>query len=160
MRKRKGLEKAYAFAMASYEYGYGHVTIHVHELFEYGSSATLKISCQTGGTLGGSYAWQHGLSNDMSVIGLAELKRGSALLQRAAKALSTRYAAEGEPTSFADYALRVLEGMGIHKLHVLESLNSRHYRELSELPTFDLWDDDRDARALLEKMESALIARG
>lgn len=147
---------AYAFANASFSHGYGHVTIHVYELFGYGR-ATLKISCQTGGSSSeGSYAWEHGLSNDYSVIELDTLKRGCTLMRRVERLLAKDREELGEPQTFAEYALRVLQATGIRQVHLNTKVNAGFYGAIKDLPSFS--PNHPQLQTELQAMEQKLLS--
>lgn len=131
-------DPVHGFANASYNHGYGHVNIHVYELFGY-SRGTLKISCQSGGNTseGETYGWEHGISNDYSVIGINTLKQGYLLMRRVERLLEKERTDRGAPENFADYALRVLRAAGVRKVHINAGVNAGFYGDKKDLPTFD-----------------------
>jgi hypothetical protein len=126
----------YATATATTGHGYGHITIHVYEMF--GGGATLKIRCQSGGTSQGeTYAWEHGLSNDYSVLGVHTLKKGYWLMRRISRSLEKERNENGSVHDFAEYALRVLRAAGVRKIHLLPGVNPGYIGDHQTLPSLD-----------------------
>ncbi len=156
-----------AFARASHDRSsrFGHLTIHVHELFGW-NGATLKISCQSGGDIGEpwetTYAWQHGLANDYSVLKIHELQKGYYLMRRIEKHLAKQALEFGPIKTFAEYAVRVLVGATVPVVHVLETLNGTlpPSVEIKDLPGFDPQRDQEALLAAFDRMEKDLIAHG
>jgi len=150
----------YATVYATHRYGYGHIVAQVHDFFPFSSTATLKLSCQTGGSCSeSSYAWNHGIANDLTVVGLREMNHAHPILRRIARQLDKVATTEGSPECFADYVLRVLHAAKVFKLHVLEEINGA-FPDVERLPTFDLRKDPLGARKLIDALESNLLLRG
>lgn len=148
----------YAYVSVSREYGYGHVNIHVHELFGY-SNGTLKVSCQTGGTSGqdGSYAWEHGISSDFSVIGPHALKQGYLLMRRVAHEMDKAAKAQGYPETFAEYALRVLRAAGVRKVYVNSRVNVGVSGKVTDLPCYDPRKQGDALRDIIGSLEASVL---
>jgi hypothetical protein len=126
----------YATATATSQNGYAHIYIYVYEMF--GRGVTLKISCQAGGSSHGeTYAWDHGLSNDYSVIGLDSLKKGYWTMRAIARALEKERSENGSARDFAEYAVRVLRAAGIRKIHLLPGVNPGYIGDHQKLPSLD-----------------------
>ncbi|WP_157644049.1 hypothetical protein [Burkholderia ubonensis] len=127
----------YATATATVNHhGYGHITIHVYELMCY-RGGTLKISCQSGGSSPGTYAWEHGVSNDYSVLGTEALKKGYYLMLRIGRLLEKERSEHGSPRNFAEYAVRVLRAAGVRKIHLLPGVNPGYIGDAQALPSLD-----------------------
>lgn len=153
-------DEIYAYARGVFEGNFGHLNIHVHEMFGYGST-TLKISCQTGGLSGqiNSYAWEHGLSNDYSVLGLDTLKRGYLAMRRADRLLCAMRNDRGYPETFADYAIRVLQAFGVRRVYVNPRVNGGISGQVTDLPCFSPIKDYDALREALYALESDLVRR-
>lgn len=156
----------YAIAQASTSHGYGHISIHLYETMPY-SRATVKISCQTGGSSSDaepqSYAWVHGLSKDYGVLTLSDLKEGASVLRKIDRGLIA--AAEDDRrnglgsnyvNSFARYALRILLAAGVKKVYVNPNIG-RSFNDYKELPCASMPRDADDAYEWLSALESLLI---
>lgn len=153
--------RVYAHISASYNHGYGHINIHVYELFGY-NGGTLKISCQSGGSSaseGQTYAWEHGVSNDYSVIGLNTLKQGYWLMRRISNQLKKFNEDQGYPETFAEYSLRVLRAAGIRRAHVMRGVNMRG-QEVKTLPMFDPLKQGDLLLAEIQNLEQSIITLG
>lgn len=149
----------YAHIRASVEYNYGHINVHCYELFGW-NGPTLKISCQTGGSEKSvSYAWQHGLSDDFSVIGMNACRLGYLLLRKISKRLKEVEDEHGSPTSFADYAVRVLQAAGIRRVYMTPGINGSISGAITDLPCADPRKDGDSLRAGLLALEESLVSR-
>lgn len=127
----------YATATATVRNGYGHVDIYVYELLTY-RGGTLKITCQSGGSSpGDTYAWEHGVSNDHSVLGTEALKKGFWLMRRIGRLLEKEQAERGQPSNFAEYAVRVLRAANVRKIHLLPGVNPGYIGDAQALPSLD-----------------------
>ncbi|WP_157641910.1 hypothetical protein [Burkholderia ubonensis] len=127
----------YATATATVNRDYGHITIHVYELMPY-RGGTLKISCQSGGSSRDeTYAWEHGVSNDYSVLGMDALKKGYWLMRKVSRQLEKDREELGSPRNFAEYAVRVLRAAGVRKIHLLPGVNPGYVGDVQTLPSLD-----------------------
>ena len=149
----------YAIVYATHRYGYGHIIVQVHDFFPFSSTATLKLSCQTGGSYSGSYAWNHGIANDLTVVSLREMNHAHPLLRRIARQMDKVATMEGSPECFADYVLRVLHAAKVFKLHVFDEINVA-FPDVECTPSFDLRKNPLGARKLIDALEAKLLLRG
>lgn len=161
MATRVKKTQVYAFAQATADVsGYGHVVLHVYELFGY-SGGTLKISCQSGGTCssGETYAWEHGVSNDHSVLGLYTLKKGYLLMKRIATQLKKLEEERGRVVDFTDFAMRVLMAAGVAVVYVNRTVNARVTGSIKDLPNLAVRKDYDQLTDALRSLEQEIINR-
>lgn len=158
---RKDKVKPYAFVSASVNHGYGHLYVRLYDMFNMSSSATYAAQCQTGGHSREqlkSYAWQHGLSNDLALSDTGTLKTAYYLSRRVDRGMNEAYNQYGSPQTFAEYALRFLRACEIRTVHVNTVLNAG-YTELTTLPTFDAICEGDSLRNLIHALEGELLSR-
>lgn len=158
--RKRNPNPVYAVATASHEHGYGHLTIHAYEMFGY-QGGTLKITCQSGGTSspGETYAWDHGLANDYSVLGVEALKKGYWMMRRIKRVLNKEYDDHGRAENYATYVLRVLRAAGIRKIYLRPGVNSSYHGDVKTLPGFDPIKQGDTLLNELHNMEQAILSR-
>lgn len=154
----KKVSPVYALACSRREFGYGHIILHVHELFTNGGNGTtIKLSCQVGGNIQSkSYSWVHGLWNNYETINTQTLHQGYLLMRRADKVLEKLYQEKGSPQTFAEYAVRVLQALGVRRVSVNSMINAG-YQDLAALPKFDSRLEQDALQNALLSMENELL---
>ena len=155
--------QVYAIALARLEHGYGHIYVNIHEILGY-SGGTIKISCQMGGSSidnRGSYAWEHGLSNDHSIIKLPALKVGFSVLKRIDRCMTKHYVNDRdtghEVKTFAEYATRILQAASVRKVYVSSRVNAG-YSKLEALPCYHPLREADPLISIMGEMERELVA--
>lgn len=133
MARAKNL--VHAVVLATRNDGYGHVRVSVYEALGYGH-ATLSISCQTGGTTPGCYAWKYGVSSRDEVLKTEALKRGFYLMRRIDRLMSEYERERGAPENFGDFVVRVLRAARVPVAYVHTLVNASLRGEVENLPTY------------------------
>lgn len=161
MSSKKNL--VHAIAIARLEHGYGHIYVNIYEMLGY-NGGTIKISCQMGGSSipnRGSYAWEHGLSNDYSSIQIPALKAGLSVMKKIARSADAYYISDRdsghEVKSFAEYATRILQSAGVRKVYVNSKVNAG-YSKLEDLPCYHPLRESDPLISVLFGMEQELVA--
>jgi len=147
----------HAVALATRNDGYGHIRVSVYEALGYGH-ATLTISCQTGGSIEGSYAWKYGVSSRDEVLKTEVLKRGFYLMRRIDRLMAEYERERGAPWHFGEYVVRVLRAARVPVVYVQPLVNASLRGDITTLPAFRPVQDHDSLFVQIQNLECKLLS--
>lgn len=138
-------------------HGYGHVEVVIRNLIEleYNSNKPdIRITMQTGGDHGTSYAWNFGVDSVYGYLHANMLIEAAKIMKRIEKKFHGMTDDFGSPATYAEYCQRFLLAAGINTVFVRQE---RDHRAVDELPQLRVKQDAIELRNVITKMEQRCL---